>query len=155
MLLRKDSPTDQNHLALKIFDWALKRGQEQARALSYVPLPDEVVKQIEHHWAKEFHEAWNPASEVGLATDRVEHFANYLPEFPTRERASVRKKHDRHGQPAKAHGCTVGEAGQGQLLASGGLLHGVTTVRASGPSDRHSRLPYVAAELLQQGRGRS
>jgi hypothetical protein len=45
---------------------------------------------------------------------RVEHFAtafrHYLPEFPTRERASVRKKHDRHRKPVKAHGCTVGGA---------------------------------------------
>ena len=41
MLLRKDSPADQNHLALKFLDWALKKGQEQSKALDYVPLPDE------------------------------------------------------------------------------------------------------------------
>ena len=62
MLLRKDSPADQNRLALKFFDWALKNSQEQAKALAYVPLPDEVVKQIEQHWAKELPEAWNLAA---------------------------------------------------------------------------------------------
>jgi phosphate transport system substrate-binding protein len=62
MLLRKDSPADQNHLALKFLDWALKKGQDQAKALDYVPLPDAVVKQIEDHWAKEIPDAWKTAS---------------------------------------------------------------------------------------------
>jgi len=62
MLLRKDSPPDQNHLALKFLDWALKKGQDQAKALDYVPLPDAVVKQIEAHWAKEIPDAWKTAS---------------------------------------------------------------------------------------------
>jgi len=58
MLLRKDSPADQNHLALKFLDWALKKGQAQAKALDYVPLPDDVIKQIEEHWTKEIPDAW-------------------------------------------------------------------------------------------------
>jgi len=62
MLVRKDSPADQNHLALKFFEWALKKGQEQAKALAYVPLPDDVVKQIEQHWAKELPESWKLAA---------------------------------------------------------------------------------------------
>jgi phosphate transport system substrate-binding protein len=62
MLLRKDSPADQNHLALKFFDWALKKGQPQAKALDYVPLPDDVIKQIEQHWAKEVPDAWKVAA---------------------------------------------------------------------------------------------
>jgi len=62
MLLRKDSPADQNHVALKFFEWALKKGQEQAKALAYVPLPDDVVKQIEQHWAKELPESWKLAA---------------------------------------------------------------------------------------------
>jgi phosphate transport system substrate-binding protein len=62
MLLRKDSPADQNHLALKFFDWALKKGRAQARALDYVPLPDDVIKQIEQHWAKEIPDAWKVAA---------------------------------------------------------------------------------------------
>ncbi|MBS0247550.1 MAG: phosphate ABC transporter substrate-binding protein PstS [Proteobacteria bacterium] len=59
MLLRKDSPADQNQEALKFLDWALKKGQAQAKALDYVPLPDDVIKQIEAHWAKEL--AWKTA----------------------------------------------------------------------------------------------
>jgi phosphate transport system substrate-binding protein len=61
MLLRKDSPPDQNHLALKFLDWALKNGQPQARELDYVPLPDAVVKQIEDAWSKQIPDAWKTA----------------------------------------------------------------------------------------------
>ncbi len=61
MLLRKDSPADQNHLALTFLDWALKSGQAQAKALQYVPLPDDVVKQIEAHWTQELPNAWKVA----------------------------------------------------------------------------------------------
>ncbi len=61
MLLRKDSPPDQNRLVLKFLDWALKDGQAQAKALDYVPLPDNVVKQIEAAWAKEIPDAWKTA----------------------------------------------------------------------------------------------
>jgi len=62
VLLRKDSPADQNHLVLKFLDWALKQGQAQAKALDYVPLPDDVIKQIEAHWAKEISPAWKAAA---------------------------------------------------------------------------------------------
>ncbi len=62
MLLRKDSPADQNHLALKFFDWALKKGQDQAKALDYVPMPEAVVQQIEQHWASEVPAAWKLAA---------------------------------------------------------------------------------------------
>jgi len=62
MLLRKDSPADQNHLALKFLDWALKKGQAQAKALDYVPLPDDVIKQIEQHWHNELGDAWKMAA---------------------------------------------------------------------------------------------
>ena len=62
MLLRKDSPADQNHLALKFLDWALKKGQEQSKALDYVPLPENVIKQIEAHWSKELGGAWKMAA---------------------------------------------------------------------------------------------
>jgi len=63
MLLRKDSPADQNHVALKFFEWALKKGQEQAKALAYVPLPDDVVKLIKQHWAKELPGSWKLAAQ--------------------------------------------------------------------------------------------
>jgi phosphate transport system substrate-binding protein len=62
MLLRKDSPADQNHLALKFLDWALKKGQAQSKALDYVPLPDDVIKQIEAHWHTELGGAWKMAA---------------------------------------------------------------------------------------------
>jgi phosphate transport system substrate-binding protein len=61
MLLRKDSPVEQNHALLKFLDWALKDGQTEAKALDYVPLPDSVVKQIEEHWSKELGSAWKSA----------------------------------------------------------------------------------------------
>jgi phosphate transport system substrate-binding protein len=47
MLLRKDQSAGENHLALAFLDWALRNGQDQAKALDYVPLPDEVIGQIE------------------------------------------------------------------------------------------------------------
>ncbi|MGO4262144.1 phosphate ABC transporter substrate-binding protein PstS [Lysobacter sp. TAB13] len=36
------------------FKWAFENGQEQAKSLDYVPLPPELVKQIEAYWAAEF-----------------------------------------------------------------------------------------------------
>jgi phosphate transport system substrate-binding protein len=62
MLLRKDSPADQNNLILKFLYWALTKGQDQAKALDYVPLPDPVVKQIEDAWKKQIPDAWKTAS---------------------------------------------------------------------------------------------
>ncbi len=54
MLMRKDYPADQNEAVLKFLDWCLKNGQDQARALDYVPLPGSVVKQIETSWMNNF-----------------------------------------------------------------------------------------------------
>ena len=62
MLLRKDSPSDKNHQVLQFLHWALTRGQAQAKALDYVPLPDAVVRQIEQHWAREIPAAWKTAA---------------------------------------------------------------------------------------------
>lgn len=53
MLLRKDSDPEQNKLALQFLDWAMHKGQDQAKALDYVPLPDNVIKLVEATWAKE------------------------------------------------------------------------------------------------------
>jgi phosphate transport system substrate-binding protein len=61
MLLRKDTAPDQNHLVLKFLDWCLKNGQDQARALDYVPMPASVVKLIEDQWSKEVPGAWKMA----------------------------------------------------------------------------------------------
>ncbi|WP_242112136.1 phosphate ABC transporter substrate-binding protein PstS [Luteimonas aquatica] len=39
--------------ALAFFKWAYEQGQEQARSLDYVPLPPELVQQVEAYWASE------------------------------------------------------------------------------------------------------
>jgi phosphate transport system substrate-binding protein len=51
MLLRKDTDPSQNQTTLKFLDWCLHKGQKDAEALNYVPLPDAVIKQIEASWA--------------------------------------------------------------------------------------------------------
>ncbi len=58
MLLRKDSPADKSHMVLQFLDWCLKDGQAEAKALEYVPLPANVVEQIEAHWRVEAPGAW-------------------------------------------------------------------------------------------------
>ena len=40
--------------ALAFFKWALENGQEQAITLDYVPLPPDLVQQVEAYWAAEF-----------------------------------------------------------------------------------------------------
>jgi phosphate transport system substrate-binding protein len=62
MLLRKDNPPDQNRLVLNFLHWALKDGQSQAKALDYVPLPDNVIAQIEAAWSRDLGQAWKTAS---------------------------------------------------------------------------------------------
>ena len=41
----------------EFFKWAFEQGQSQAQALHYVPLPPELVQQIETYWAQEFNQA--------------------------------------------------------------------------------------------------
>lgn len=53
MLLRRDARPEQNVEAMKFFDWCFRHGQAQARALDYVPLPNQVVRRIEQSWAAE------------------------------------------------------------------------------------------------------
>ncbi|HEX3754881.1 MAG TPA: phosphate ABC transporter substrate-binding protein PstS [Rhizomicrobium sp.] len=55
MLLRADYPADKNRAVLKFLDWALHDGQADAKQLDYVPLPDNVVKQIEASWKTTLH----------------------------------------------------------------------------------------------------
>jgi phosphate transport system substrate-binding protein len=40
--------------ALEFFRWALTQGGDQARALHFVPLPPELVQQVDAYWASEF-----------------------------------------------------------------------------------------------------
>jgi phosphate transport system substrate-binding protein len=38
--------------ALKFFDWAYKNGAQMAESLDYVPMPKNVVEQVEQYWAQ-------------------------------------------------------------------------------------------------------
>jgi len=59
MLMRKDYAADKNHQVLEFLDYALHDGQAAARKLDYVPLPENVVKQIEASWTASFgKEGW-------------------------------------------------------------------------------------------------
>ncbi|AZR23408.1 phosphate ABC transporter substrate-binding protein PstS [Xanthomonas vasicola] len=55
MLMHKQ-PKDaaRSKATLDFFKWALENGQPQASELHYVPLPPELVKQIEAYWGSEF-----------------------------------------------------------------------------------------------------
>jgi phosphate transport system substrate-binding protein len=53
MLMRRDAPATKNGAVLKFMTWAMTKGQDEAKALDYVPLPDGVVKQIEDAWRKQ------------------------------------------------------------------------------------------------------
>ena len=60
----------QAQATLKFFDWAYRQGQDIARKLHYVPLPDRVVRMIEETWSQKIKAAngsriwagWTPAS---------------------------------------------------------------------------------------------
>ncbi len=41
-------------VAFDFFKWAYEHGQDSARALNYVPLPDSLVQQIETYWSSEY-----------------------------------------------------------------------------------------------------
>ena len=47
----KDAKRSRN--ALDFFKWALENGQPQADALHFVPLPKELVEQVEAYWASD------------------------------------------------------------------------------------------------------
>lgn len=44
----------QRKATLDFFKWCFENGQKQANELHYVPLPPNLVKQIEAYWASEF-----------------------------------------------------------------------------------------------------
>ena len=58
MLMHKQ-PKDpaRSQATREFFKWAFEQGQSQAQALHYVPLPPELVQQIETYWAQEFNQA--------------------------------------------------------------------------------------------------
>ena len=55
-ILMYKQPKDAKHSAdtLAFFKWAFENGQAQAASLDYVPLPPELVKQVEAYWGAEF-----------------------------------------------------------------------------------------------------
>jgi phosphate transport system substrate-binding protein len=55
MLMHKQAKdAARSKAALDFFKWAFEHGQPQANELHYVPLPPELVQQIEAYWAAEF-----------------------------------------------------------------------------------------------------
>ena len=56
VIMRTDYPADRNEGVLKFFDWSLKsdEGHKLAKSLDYVPLPPNVVSQIEASWTQWF-----------------------------------------------------------------------------------------------------
>jgi phosphate transport system substrate-binding protein len=55
-MLMPKQPKDaaRSQATLDFFKWAFEQGQPQAQALHYVPLPPELVQQIEAYWASEY-----------------------------------------------------------------------------------------------------
>ena len=55
-MLMPKQPKDSAHskATLEFFKWAFEQGQAQANELHYVPLPTELVQQIEAYWAAEY-----------------------------------------------------------------------------------------------------
>src|SRR3546814_7300704 len=55
-ILMYEQPADaqRSAAAREFFTWALENGGQQAADLDYVPLPPELVGQIEQYWAAEF-----------------------------------------------------------------------------------------------------
>jgi len=75
ILMQSNQPDAEQALAtLRFFDWAYHHGQEIARKLHYVPLPDSAVRIIENTWSKEIKAAngsgiWQPGeSAISLAS---------------------------------------------------------------------------------------
>lgn len=51
VLMYKDSLSkDEGKAIIKFFSWVFAKGQDQAKALDYVPIPDNVVKMVEDNW---------------------------------------------------------------------------------------------------------
>jgi len=50
ILLAKDYPTERNRKVVKFFDWAFRKGDDVAKELHYVPLPERVKAKIREYW---------------------------------------------------------------------------------------------------------
>ena len=54
LMYKQPKDAERSRQTLDFFKWAFENGQSQAQALDYVPLPPELVKQVEAYWAAEF-----------------------------------------------------------------------------------------------------
>lgn len=54
LMYKQPKNPERSKLAKDFFTWVYANGGDQARKLDYVPLPPELVKQIETYWAAEF-----------------------------------------------------------------------------------------------------
>ncbi len=45
---------ERSKIAFEFFKWSLEQGQQEARSLDYVPLPDSLVQRIENYWKTQF-----------------------------------------------------------------------------------------------------
>ena len=52
LMYKQPKDAAKQQAALDFFKWAFEQGQPQAQALDYVPLPGELVQQIEAYWAQ-------------------------------------------------------------------------------------------------------
>jgi phosphate transport system substrate-binding protein len=57
LVYKKPSDPAATGQALKFFAWAYKNGDKMAESLDYVPMPDNVVKDIEQYWTNEIKDA--------------------------------------------------------------------------------------------------
>ncbi|ALZ86047.1 phosphate ABC transporter substrate-binding protein [Pseudomonas oryzihabitans] len=54
VMYKEPKNEERSKVAFDFFKWSLENGQKDAAALDYVPVPDELVKQIEGYWASDF-----------------------------------------------------------------------------------------------------
>lgn len=54
LMYKQPKDAERSKQAFDFFKWALENGQKQAAALDYVPLPKELVSQIETYWKADF-----------------------------------------------------------------------------------------------------
>jgi phosphate transport system substrate-binding protein len=57
LMYKKPADPKASAEALKFFAWAFKNGDKMAESLDYVPMPDNVVKDVENYWKNEIKDA--------------------------------------------------------------------------------------------------
>lgn len=54
LIAKKPSDPNKTYTILRFFEWAFTQGQNEAKALDYIPLPTNVVSSIKAEWKKNF-----------------------------------------------------------------------------------------------------